>query len=555
MAKLNEVKKKSKKKQRGKKNDKMKVIIICSIAVILTVVVALVVFAVLNRQKETIYNNVYVQNISLSGLDKDAATKLLTETLEKKGEDEISFKLQEYETKEKYETFKPEFNIEEVVNTAYNVGRTDNIFSDTFKVLSLAMNERVDIPLKATIKDEELKAYVHELSKNIKSPVVNYGYDIDEDKSGKKELIITAGKAGDEIIYDELKEKIEQEISTFSIETIDVPIEHKEAEEIDIDKIHKEVYKEPKDATSGKDSQGRWTIVPHEVGIDFDVAKAKELLKTKKSEYKITLTTTLPKVTNSMMGDDEFFPNRLSTFSTRYDATNTNRSTNLSLAGKKINGTVLLPGETFSYNKVVGKRTVEDGYKEAHVFSGGQVVDGIGGGICQISSTLYNAALLCNMEIVERRNHAFQAGYVQPGRDATVVYGVTDFKFKNTRDTPVKIKCTVKNGTATISIYGTSDPSDYEVSIESVIISSTPYSTRYVEMDNEKPGKVVQTGWNGVKSEAYRILKKNGAVVKKELLSKDTYKVLDKIVAKAKTVDTAAPPAEENPSDSQDTEE
>src|SRR5699024_8061323 len=103
-----------------------------------------------------------------------------------------------------------------------------------------------------------------------------------------------------------------------------------------------------------------------------------------------------------------------------------NRSTNLRLASDKINGTVLLPGEEFSYNKIVGERTIEAGYKDAAIYSGGQVVDGLGGGICQISSTLYNAVVQANLEIIERSNHYFKTSYVEAGKDATVVYGQID---------------------------------------------------------------------------------------------------------------------------------
>ena len=100
-----------------------------------------------------------------------------------------------------------------------------------------------------------------------------------------------------------------------------------------------------------------------------------------------------------------------------------------------------MPSETFSYNKTLGERTIAAGYKEAKIYS-----NGLGGGICQISSTLYNAVLMSNLEIVERRNHQFVTSYLPAGRDATVVYGLTDFKFKNSRKYPVKINAGVQNG-------------------------------------------------------------------------------------------------------------
>ena len=162
-----------------------------------------------------------------------------------------------------------------------------------------------------------------------------------------------------------------------------------------------------------------------------------------------------------------------------------------------------MPGETFSYNKVVGARTIEAGYKEALIYVSGEVVDGLGGGICQITSTLYNAVVYANLEIIQRSNHQFVPSYVTASRDATVVYGAIDFQFKNNRDYPIKIQCSVSNGIANFQIYGLKRESDYEV-----VISS--YET----------GRTA----NAIYSEAYKILKQNGQEIKRELLSKDVYK-------------------------------
>ena len=148
------------------------------------------------------------------------------------------------------------------------------------------------------------------------------------------------------------------------------------------------------------------------------------------------------------------FPDRISIFTTKYDASNRNRSTNLELAASKINGTVVMPGEVFSYNKTVGKRTVEAGYKEAAGFSGGRVVPMLGGGICQVSSTLYDAVLYANLGIVERHNHMFQVAYIDTGKDATVVYGSLDFKFENTRKYPIMLQASARSGLLQIKVYG-----------------------------------------------------------------------------------------------------
>ena len=197
----------------------------------------------------------------------------------------------------------------------------------------------------------------------------------------------------------------------------------------------------------------------------------------------------------------EAFPDLISEFSTKYSQSQKDRTTNLRLAAEKINGTVLMPGEVFSYNTVVGKRTIDAGYKEAKIYVNGEVVDGLGGGICQVSTTLYNAILYANLEIVERRNHQFVPSYAGAGLDATVVYGSIDFQFKNTRSYPIKIQCSVDKGICNFQIYGLKEETEYEVNVWANVISKTKTS------------------------KAYRQLKLNGEVVSTELLSSDTYKV------------------------------
>ena len=214
------------------------------------------------------------------------------------------------------------------------------------------------------------------------------------------------------------------------------------------------------------------------------------------------------------------------------ETSNKDRTTNLRLAAGKINGTVVMPGETFSYNKVVGKRSVEAGYKEAAIFSDGQVTNGLGGGICQISSTLYNSVVFANLQIVERRNHMFIPSYVGGGEDATVVWGSTDFKFKNSRNYPIKIETSVSNGVATVSIYGFKTDDEYDISIETQFIKSISFKTVYKSNNNYKSGTVIQGGKNGSVIDAYKVYKRNGQVVKKEKLSRDTYSAQNKIIAK-----------------------
>ena len=193
-----------------------------------------------------------------------------------------------------------------------------------------------------------------------------------------------------------------------------------------------------------------------------------------------------------------------------------------------------MPGETASYNQIVGQRTKAAGFKEGAAYSNGKVVQEVGGGICQVSSTLYNAVLYANLEIVERYNHGFAPSYVKPGLDATVSWGGPDFKFKNNRDYPIRIRTNTSGKKVRIYIYGLKTDNDYKVVLDAQYVSSVPFTTTYQKDSSLASGqsKVIQSGSNGCKTVTYKYLyDKNGTLVSSECLSRDTYNPHNKIIA------------------------
>ena len=378
-------------------------------------------------------------------------------------------------------------------------------------------------PLLSHLPYEE--TIVKDIKNKIPNAVINPTYCIEED-----ELIITRGTKGLTIDENELKNKIIGKVNLSSTEDIEIATFITEPEDINIENIYEEVHTEVQDAYYTTDP---FQIYPEVKGIDFDLEAAKEILKEEKEEYIIALTITQPQKTTADIGT-EAFPDKLSTFSTRYDATNLTRTTNLQIAVNKINGVVVMPGETFSYNKTLGKRTSEAGYKDAAGYAGGKVVPMLGGGICQISSTLYDAVVYANLEIVERHNHAFTTSYVGAGKDATVVYGSLDFQFKNSRKYPIKIESYIQNGIATVNIYGIKEENEYEVEISTTILNYIPYNVIYEDDATLESGKeeVTQGGQNGCKSITYKILKQNGKEVSRSVLSTDTYSAMNKYITR-----------------------
>lgn len=219
----------------------------------------------------------------------------------------------------------------------------------------------------------------------------------------------------------------------------------------------------------------------------------------------------------------------LSTFTTETTA-NEKRNTNVKLAARAINGTIVQPGEEFSFNKVVGQRTAEKGYQEAAAYSGGEVVQEPGGGVCQVSSTLYNAVVFAGLKTTERHAHTYEPSYVTPGEDAMVSYdgyAGPDLRFVNNSKTAVGIKAAYSNQTLTVSIYGNPILEDgVTVSMHSEKIKELdPPTPTYVEDPTLEPGVevVAKAATPGSRWQTKLITKKNGQVVSDVLLHNSTY--------------------------------
>ena len=549
--KLNNGKKAKEKKKIDKKQ--LKKIIISIIIVFVVALFFSTVFALTNINNEKIISGVNIEGIEVSGLSKEEAKAKIETAYSEKLEQNIELKYQDFASELNPTLMEVKYDIESAVNQAYSLGRESNIFVNNYNILGTLIGKR-DIDVNMSINEDVTKQTIEDIGTNLPGILTQSSYSIEEDK-----LIITRGKEGIVINTDELLSEVKDVLNDINVKdvTMEIPVETKTPEDIDIDKIHSEVYKEVKDAYYTKDP---FTVYPEVEGVDFDVEKAKEIISAEvKDEYVIDLIITKPKVTIDQIGT-EAFPDQLATFTTRYDASDKDRTTNLVLACQKINGKVIMPGATFSYNEALGPRTASAGYKNAKIYSSGEVIDGIGGGICQISSTLYNSALMSDMEIVERRNHQFVTSYVGAGRDATVVYGSTDFKFKNTRTYPVKIVASAKSGIATVSIYGIKEADrEYTYSFSTKTISTIPYTTKYVEDSSLAPGKEVvkQKGANGLVTQTYMTKMLNGKVISTKLLSKDTYSAMQRIIrrgtSKASSSSTQTPTTTPNtPSTSTD---
>lgn len=520
--------------EQAEMKQKKNLFIIINVVIILILVgIFSIIFAFMNVTRNTIINGVSIKGIEVSSLTMQQAKSKIEEALGIELNVPIKLETNEYETTLNTNQIEFNYNIAKAIEDAYAIGRKGNIIQNNYEILATALFGK-EITPEHSYNEDTLNYIVDSIESKIPGLVEQASYY----REGE-ELVIIPGKDGISIDKDKFKTEIIDTIvkqdaikilKENKLALIQIPIQDKKADAIDIDKIYGEVYTEPKDAYY---EENPFKIFAEVEGVDFAISKeeAKQIVSASAEEYKIPLKLTPAAKTINDIGT-EAFPCLLSTFTTRYDASNINRSKNLEIATNKINGTVLMPGEEFSFNKVVGKRTIEEGYKDAKIYQDGQVVDGLAGGICQISSTLYNAVVKANLEIVERRNHSFTTSYVPAGKDATVVYGVIDFKFKNTRTYPIKIEGSVNSGIAQFDIHGIAEQIEYTVDLVPVVTSSIPYTTQTIPDASLAPGQqvVVQAGHSGCKVTTYRETKIGDKLVSKEVVSTDTYQPMKTIV-------------------------
>ena len=381
-----------------------------------------------------------------------------------------------------------------------------------------------------------IESEIAKVTREIETPAVEWSYAREGDK-----LLVKNGVTG--IIADkeaarlEIISKLDKMVNMLD-NPVNIKTEEVHPEKVDIDKIQKQITKKVQNAEYISDTGD---LIEQIIGIEIeDVDQAKKLANSITEEgmqFSIPLLITMPEITTeNVLG--ELFRDKLSTYTTYFNVNEVERTENVRLAAEFIDDVILMPGQEFSYNNIVGERSTERGFKTAKVYQQGQVVDGLGGGICQVSSTLYNAVVMADLEVLERKNHSLSVSYVKLGRDATVVYGSIDFRFKNSRQYPIKISSKISGGTLTIEIYGYNTNKTRLVDIETEVIEVLPFKEQEIQDATMPVGtsKITTTGHKGYKVKSYRVTTENGEVVERKFIATDIYSP----VAQVKRVGIAA---------------
>ena len=292
----------------------------------------------------------------------------------------------------------------------------------------------------------------------------------------------------------------------------------------------------PTDATFQVTKENTMTIKSEHVGLNIDsealIIEIKEINIYKLvPELKVEVKEQIPLITAVQL-EDQKITGLLASYTTRFDPTQTNRTVNVKIAAKALDMAIIKPGTTLAFNQIVGERTVEDGYKDAYIIVNGKFVPGLAGGICQVSSTLYNTGLFANLQVTQRSNHDLAISYVPIGQDATVAYPDLDLKFNNNTGAYLLVRTKTNYNTITIELYGKVKPRQ-EVFIENTIESIIPAVEQRLVDKTMAHGvsELKQQGQPGYVVKSVRTVKVNGVIVSSEPLNQSRYLALPKIFA------------------------
>ena len=338
------------------------------------------------------------------------------------------------------------------------------------------------------------------------------------------------------------EQKIIEALNNFDYSEISLEVSKAKAKDPDWDALSAEFSYDPVNAKYAVDENGRTIVVESSDGRGIDIGEIKESYRTGEWTRRNFIGYSIAPEIETADIDTNLFSDVLGTKTTTYDTSETSRAHNVELAASSIDGTIILPGYKFSFNNVVGERTEERGYEDALIYINDGIEPGLGGGICQVSSTLYNATLEAGLKQDMRECHQFTVFYVDLGMDATVAWGNIDYIFVNNTDYPIKVAATAKNGKLTMSILGTADYETKEVKFRYKITETYQFFVETTLDERLAPGtkNIKSSGRAGYKVDTYRTVIKDGVEYLEEWIATSIYDPLDTVIIEGPPLETTA---------------
>lgn len=506
---------------------------------ILAVALSLAAFFLANSilDNPNVYSGVFLDGHDVSGMSPSALRSYISERYETflDGVDFVFF-TESFERAISFRDMGISVDMEGMEKQALSIGR-EGFFISRLIEISRLKKTPARIPLVLKTDEAQLDTVIEDLNRYLRTDVTVPRVVISGDQA-----TLCTGVPGREVDRELLKCKILESVQGMKTAYVYISLKEVPPPKIDVDTVYDAIIQEPVNAAIIKCEDGTAAVQPQVNGRSIDKAQLREIihrieereLKTYE-EIQLPVQVTEPEIKTRDL-EALLYRDVLSSASTSFTTdtpNNRNRGINIRLAAAAIDGTVVFPGEEFSFNQVVGPRTPEKGYTIAHIFSEGQVRDGYGGGICQVSTTLYDAAVLANLMVTERHNHMFTVGYVPLGMDAAVSYGYADLKFKNTTDYPIRIDARVSdNNVVTFSIAGTNLYPGVKVRMVSRVVSVTKATTQYIDDPNMAEGLeiVEQQGMDGAVVDTYIQIYSGNDLIKEYKSHRSTYQMLPRRV-------------------------
>ncbi len=406
--------------------------------------------------------NIYIEDINVSGLTYDEALIKVKNTSLLKNRDITVHSYGKSFTIDGVEAGLTA-RIEDTVDKAMRYGKTKNVLIDGF-ANTLQLFFRKTVVPSADFDEKVIRAKLSEFGTQIHGELVEHKLEVGDDK-----IICTPGHTGfsgeTDLAYEQIKEAINKE--RFS--GIRVTLTSKSPSDLTVEALDAFAYANPQDAHF--ELKDNAIVVVDEVWgryLDLDEVKPLiSLIREGGDVVNIPYYKSEPEIKAQAL-NEKLFNGTIASYSTSYGGSTANRSANVACAAAKINGKVLMPGEVFSFNETVGPRSKANGFFPAPEYANGETIMGIGGGTCQVTTTLYNAVLYSDLSIVSKLNHMFPVGYAPIGQDATVSDSGVDFKFMNNMEYPIKITAVTGGGKITISIVGTLRDDTLTVKMENI---------------------------------------------------------------------------------------
>ncbi len=521
--------------KRSFKEKPKKIFILFTLMVISLSILFLLIYCISTLAYSKTYTGIYINNYNVSKMSKSDLYSFLTANFsEKINNNKIILKYKDKVREITFSEIGVKYDIEKAIEEVMNTGRQGNIFKRLMEVSRLKKNGKI-IEMNYSYDKNTLKKIIDDFNNETIKPVKEADLVIEDSK-----VTLRIGHPGEQIDTDNIYKAIEESVKSCTELEHDVPTIIVPPSSINVDEIYNKICAEPVDAKAKLDDNKKISIVPHSRGRSIEKDELTNIIKQIENQYDTEKVLPVkfiePKITTSVF-EANLFRDVLSTASTSFSTNtvnNANRAVNMKLATSKIDGTILLPGDVFSFNEVVGPRTAERGYLPANSYVGGKIVKDIGGGICQVSTTLYNSTLKADLETVSRSNHMFTVSYVPFGLDAAVDYASSvDFKFRNNTNMPIKIQGKVTSDNRVVfTIIGTNENPNKTVEFTTVQVSSTPAPVKYIYDSNLPEGQkvVVDNGMTGYVIDTYKIVKINGEVQSKTKIHRSTYRTLDKTI-------------------------